>query len=206
VDLELPGALTDGDRLFNTTAGPWQLQTKMMWDFLRDFRYVVGFQRAAEVLGEHATRDRGDVDALAVPIVFCYRQWIELRLKDLWIQGSRLQDRSVEPIKTHDLRVLWRHVRPLIEDTWPEGDREELDRLQRILEELWAFDGPQGTGFRYAIDKKGRESLPNDLQINLHDVRVVMDKVSALLDGAAEGIAVMLEHQAEMHDEYRGDY
>jgi hypothetical protein len=32
-----------------------------------------------------------------------------------------------------------------------------------------------------------------------------MDKVAVLLDGAAEGIAVMLQHEAEMREEFR-DY
>ena len=93
----------------------------------------------------------------------------------------------------------------MIEEAWPEGDAEELDHLQRVLEELAAFDGPRGTGFRYAHDVDGQASLPSDLQINLRDVRVVMDKVAVLLDGAAEGIAVMLQHEAEMREEFR-DY
>jgi hypothetical protein len=77
------------DQLFNT-GGPWQLNVKADMPFLRDYRYVEGFRRAAEVLGEHAAAHRTDVDALAMPILFCYRQWMELRLKDLWVVGRKL--------------------------------------------------------------------------------------------------------------------
>lgn len=204
MDYQSPGDLTASDRLFNS-GGPWQLETKLLWDFLRDYRYVGGFQRAAEVLVEHAGHDRADVDVLAVPMLFCYRQWIELRLKELWLKGSRLQGRSAEPMKTHDLAILWRQVRPLIEAAWPDDDPSELDHLARILEELASFDGPQGTGFRYPANRKGDVSLPSDLQINLTNVSHVMAKVALLLEGAAEGIAVMLQQQAELDDYYRGD-
>lgn len=200
---DLPGELQDGDRLFNAD-GPWQFNTQMAWDFLRDYRYVQGFQRAAEVLGDHVAQHPGDVDALAMPILFCYRQWVELRLKDLWLQGANLRAVEVDPLRTHDLQILWRHVRPIIEEAWHEGDRAELDRLETVLHELGDSDGPRGTGFRYATDREGRGSLPNDLDINLHNVRTVMEKVARLLDGAAEGIAVMLDHQAEMRS-YYGD-
>jgi hypothetical protein len=194
---DLPGDLEHGDRLFNV-GGPWQFNAKMALDFLRDYRYVEGFRRAAEVLGDQVARDRGDVDALAMPILFCYRQWLELRLKDLWLQGGRLGAAGVEPLQTHDLRVLWRHVRPVLEEAWPEGDRDELDRLETVLHELANLDGPQGIGFRYATDREGRASLPPGLEINLHNVRTVMGKVRVLLDGASEGLGVMLEYQAEM--------
>ena len=198
-----PGDLQDGDRLFNA-GGPWQFNARMAWDFLRDYRYVQGFERAAEALGDHVAEQRGDVDALAMPILFCYRQWIELRLKDLWLQGGSLREVDVDPLRTHDLRVLWRHVRPMIEEAWPDGDREELDRLETILHELADLDGPRGTGFRYATDRDGRASLPVDLDINLQNVRTVMQKVARLLEGAAEGVGMMLEHRAEMRSYYEG--
>jgi hypothetical protein len=54
-------------------------ETKLLWESLRDYRYVGGSQRAAKVV-EHAASDTGDVGVLAVPIPFSYRQWIELRI------------------------------------------------------------------------------------------------------------------------------
>lgn len=201
-DDALPGDLQDDDRLFNVDGGPWQMNTRMAWSFIGDYRYIGGFLRAAEVLGDHAARHRADVDVLTMPILFCYRQWAELRLKDLWLDAALLRSTRVDPLRTHNLRVLWRHVRPIIEEVWPEGERVELDRLARVLDELADFDGPQGTAFRYATDNQGQPSLPTDLDINLYTVRVTMAKVARLLDGAAEGLAHALELKAEMDDYY----
>jgi hypothetical protein len=192
------------DRLFNT-GGPWQSNVKADMPFLRDYRYVEGFRRATELLGEHALAHRVDVDALAMPILFCYRQWMELRLKDLLVAGRKLAEEEAEPLYTHDLNVLWRRVRPIIEKAWADEGRDALDPLEAVINELAELDGPTGTGFRYALDRSGGPSLPDDLQINLQNVAMVMAKVGILLDGAAEGIGQMLEWQREMYDDFRGD-
>lgn len=201
-DTNLPGDLTDDDRLFNVDHGSWELNTRMDWTFLREYRYIAGFERAAQVLGDHAAEFRADVDALTMPILFCYRQWAELQLKALWSNGSQLIGRDATPLKTHDLRVLWRRVRPIIETVWPEGDRSELDRLERVLHELAEFDGPHGTGFRYPTDNDGQASLPTDLSINLENVRLVMEKAALLLNGAADGIADLLSHAEQGMQDY----
>jgi hypothetical protein len=201
-DTDLPGDLTDDDRLFNVDRGPWEMNTRMDWTFLREYRYIAGFERAAQVLGDRAAESGADVDALTMPILFCYRQWAELQLKALWSNGSRLIGREQTPYTTHDLRVLWRHVRPIVETVWPDGDRAELDRLERVLHELADFDGPRGIGFRYATDKNGRASLPSELTINLGNVRSVMEKAALLLNGAAEGIAELLSYTEEDMQDY----
>jgi hypothetical protein len=146
---DLPGDLEDGDRLFNTD-GPWQLHTELAWSFIGDYRYVDGFQRAAEVLSEHVQVHRSDVDALTMPILFCYRQWMEPRLNDLRNLGGALDDAGASSLRTHDLRVLGRHVRPLLEKQWPDGDHPELDPVGSVIHELADTGGPTGTGFRYA--------------------------------------------------------
>jgi hypothetical protein len=89
---------------------------------------------------------------------------------------------------THDLTVLPRRVRPLLEAAWPAGDPRELDHLERILGELASFDGRPGTGFRYPVTKAGEVSLPGDLRINLANVGDVMATVARrLLEGPPRG-------------------
>ena len=198
-----PGDLDDDDRLFDA-GGPWQTNVKMNMPFLRDFRYVEGFRRAAEVLVAHSEAHRADVDALAMPILFSYRQWIELRLKDLWLVGRRLAEQDADPLVMHDLRKLWGLTRPIIEKAWPEGDSAVLDRLGAILHELAALDGPTGTGFRYAVDRKGEPSLPDDLAVNLSHVALIMRKVERHLEVAALGLGDLLDWQREIHDYYSG--
>jgi hypothetical protein len=195
---DLPGALDDGDRLFNS-GGPWQFNAKMDWTFLREIRYVQGFKRAAEVLGEHVAAHRSDITDLTMPILFCYRQWIELYLKDFLVIGMRLRGEEVTRPTGHNLRALWGDARPIIEEVWPEDDHpEQLDRLEARLHELADLDGPSGTGFRYALGRTGESSLPDDVSINLQNVAHVMAKVAWVLDGAAELLAEELARHREM--------
>ena len=179
--------------------------TKLGWEFLREYRYVEGFRRAAEVLGDHVAEHRSDVEALTMPILYCYRHWAELRLKNLWMLGGRMRGEDVDALRTHDLEVLWRNARPIIEEVWPAGDAAELDGLETILLELANIDA-RGEGFRYPLDTKGEATLPSDLSINLYNVRRVMAKVELLIEGAAEGIEVALQQRADMEAEYRDDY
>jgi hypothetical protein len=188
---QLPEPLTENDRLF-ADVGPWEATAPLNWDFLGEYRYVEGFKRAAEVLSEHVLEHRSEVDLLVMPVLFGFRHWAELRLKDLWMLGGRLRGESVDPMGTHDLKVLWRHVRPVLEEAWPTGDPAELDRLGDVLTELAEAD-PRAEAFRYARDRAGNKTLPAELaQINVHNVRQVMEKVALLLDGAAIGLEELL--------------
>jgi len=45
--------------------------------------YAVGYKRAGEMLVEAVVQSRKDYDSLVFPIVFVYRQYLELRLKQL---------------------------------------------------------------------------------------------------------------------------
>jgi hypothetical protein len=195
-DYEPPGDLEDGDGLFGQR-GPWQYEAQLDFDPLREYRYLEGYRTAAEFMSGHVLKNRHDVEVLVVPILFCYRHWVELRLKDLWALRQTLANEESPPLGTHDLRALWGHVRPLFEEVWPDGDRAELDRLEVILHEL--ADADPRESFRYSVGKDGTPSLPEDLvRINVLNVRRVMAKVAILLDGAASFI--------EEHLSYREDW
>jgi hypothetical protein len=109
-----------------------------------------------------------------------------------------LNDSDATPLYSHDLRILWRHVRPTLETVGPLGPPGTLDRVQAILHELADADGRTGTGFRYSKDRDGQPSLQSDLEINVKTVQAVMATVSQILDGASAGIQDMraAEHNA----------
>jgi hypothetical protein len=51
--------------------------------------YAIGYRNAGDVLVERVEQDRGEADALVYPIVFCYRQYLELMLKDTLMEARR---------------------------------------------------------------------------------------------------------------------
>ncbi len=92
----------DLPRLFSTD-GAWAFNR---WDFLLDHRYADAFRRAAEILMTRALEAEARTPQLTMPILFCYRHWVELRLKGLCILGGDLGQVDVRSLKGHDIGPL----------------------------------------------------------------------------------------------------
>ena len=68
--------------------------------------YADGYRRAAELLVKQA-RTYHDRNILVFPVIFLYRQYLELSLKDFIIQGNRVVElRNALPMH-HRLKALW---------------------------------------------------------------------------------------------------
>jgi HEPN domain-containing protein len=118
--------------------------------------YAEAFKLGAETLLRHVFESRMHLDLLIFPVVFLYRQYVELRLKEL-IEVTRHLD--TEDRQTHDLARLWRKVRPELEQLFP-GSIDHLDAAEQKISELAALD-PRSFTFRYPQDRTGNATLPS---------------------------------------------
>jgi hypothetical protein len=170
--------------------------------------YVIasGYREAAEALVDHVLQIGYHEDFLVYPVMFLFRQSVELRLKQIAVASSRLAGTS-PPLKDvlgrHELDPIWRICRESVERL-EGGPVSDLDNAERTLAKLtWADRA--SFSFRYAADKSGEPLIPNELEaIDLARVRSVMAGVLNLLDGIRDFIDVMQEAendwQAELHD------
>src|SRR5947209_3389712 len=55
--------------------------------------YAEGYKALADAGVEHAKR--WDMDIVVYPIIFCYRQYLELRLKELIVTAGALLDQNL---------------------------------------------------------------------------------------------------------------
>lgn len=151
----------------------------------------------ADLLVQHVLDTHRDQDFLIYPIIFLYRQFIELRLKELIKDGSRLLDRPKGIPMHHNILNLWNDCRIFLEEVWPDGDSEELDSVECCIKEFAEID-PKSMAFRYPIDKDGTPSLPEELRhINIRNLGEVMQRLGSLLDGCDTGISEMLSWKEE---------
>ena len=184
-----------GDDLFKGEGHWWEFAclnfTPDQWD-----SYAWGYKLAADLLVEHVERTGADQDTLVYPIVFSYRHYLELRLKELIIRGNQLLGICEEFPDIHDINKLWRLCRRILEKVWPEGPCEDLDTVEERIDQLWEKD-PGSIAFRYPTDTAGRPSLPGLRQINIANMSTVMDKISSLLEGLSTGIYENLEAKRE---------
>jgi len=68
---------------------------------------MAGYKKAADLMVERAARSQPDRDALVYPIIFSYRQFIELSLKYLTTTYGHTV--GIDAIwNSHDLGMLWK--------------------------------------------------------------------------------------------------
>jgi hypothetical protein len=179
-DLTPLPAMKDG--LFSTAEDWWN---NACLNFFHDgwSIYTIGYKDAADSLVEQVeTTGRGQ-DALVYPIVFLYRQYLELAIKDLIRHGYRLQGIKKDFPKTHDISKLWIICSGLLEQISPGDSKEELKQIGRLISEFCSVD-PTSEAFRYPEDKAGNHSLSTMVTINLRNLKEVIAKIAVILDGA----------------------
>ena len=136
---------------------------------------AVGYKSAADRLIAQLSSEPRD-DSLLFPILFCYRQYIELRLKAIAAAVSQLT--GEKPQFHHKLLDLWAPLRDRLLDEASGQDLAGLDAVDNCIAELNEIDYP-GTVFRYP----GFSSMkPSALQIDLGNLRAVMERLGVFLD------------------------
>lgn len=166
------------------------------------YLYAVGYRQAAGILADYIETNGCHQDTMVYPIVFLYRQYIEIMLKDTIRQAHILLELEVDRSKTHDINKLWNKCRKLMAEIHPEDSRFEIDQVTRLLQQLSAVD-PFSTAFRYPVNSDGEPSLVSSLRhINVRVFREVMEKISDLLDSARCEIRVLQDRKWEM-EQYR---
>lgn len=136
---------------------------------------ITGYKRAADLMVAQATRDRYDRDALVYPIIFNYRQFIELSLKYL-IATYGPQVNIAANWTSHRLDELWKIFSGLL-NAYPSGDPEGTDPAVKAIIAEFAKVDPNSFSYRYPVDIKGN---PIPIAFGELDVTALSDAMSAL--------------------------
>jgi len=156
--------------------------------------YAYGYKRAAEVLAEHVMINRMDLNSLVYPILYLYRQCIELQLKSLIRNGSMLLDSPRCAPNTHNLRTLWTQCKEVLSAIF-DDDQSSISEIETVVLQLSEVD-PHSQAFRYPEDSRGNESLAGISHVNLKAISDVLVEISGLLDGAETGISEYLSNRS----------
>lgn len=112
-----------------------------------------GYKSAADLMVQVTVADPSQRDILVFPIIFNYRQFLELSIKyHLAMFGPEV---GIEPNwRTHDLETLWAQFIEMLERYGTE-DPDEVDPVvERTILEFAKID-PQSYSYRYPLDRKG---------------------------------------------------
>jgi hypothetical protein len=183
------------DKLFTSETDWWN---NACLNFLSEgwTLYSFAYKEAGDIIAKHVISERSLQDALVYPLLFLYRQYLELEMKDLIQQTRRLLDINEPFPKSHRIDELWAICRKLIGEVSPGDDGEALKEVGRLIEEFTQVD-PLSMAFRYPEDKDGNPSLPGMSYINLRNVSEVINKISVLLEGAGTMVREYLSYKRD---------
>lgn len=193
-----------GDLLF-TSGDDWWHNACLNYMLDDSEFYVDGYKMAADVLVAQIKKKHQDQDFLIFPIVFLYRQYLELRLKQLISSGNKLQDKKMDPPKGHDLNNLWNLCRPILANLEPNTPPQYLEAIDEIIDQFRTID-PTSQAFRYSILSNGKKAISSDVKyVNLRQFSEIIQKVSNYFESATMMISVYLQNKHEMELDYNVD-
>jgi hypothetical protein len=164
--------------------------------------YAHGYRKAADLLVEHIMVNRRDQDVLVYPIIYLYRQHIELILKKLTRDASDLLNRDFTLTATHRLDALWPKVKELLmEVEVPFGTALGLDAFadaDQVIASFMAVD-PISMSFRYPEGKKGERLVPEVQQVNVRHLKEIVGKLLIILEGAELSLSMYLDQRSDYY-------
>lgn len=202
--LKLPGPPSPDDRLF-TTQEDWWNNACLNWCHDGWGLYASGYKNAADFLVQRTEETNVGQDSLVYPVLFLYRQYLELEIKDLIRVARKLQSIEGDFPKHHRIDTLWNVCHELLSEISPHDSVDELKEIGRLIGEFAEADSTS-MAFRYPEDKEGKPSLPGIRHINLRNVREVIAKIAIILMGASAELGERLQFKYEMENEFRGEY
>ncbi|KEQ53289.1 hypothetical protein [Sphingobium chlorophenolicum] len=150
-------------------------------DFTRLVLMTEGYKSAADLAVAHAASNRFDRDLLVFPILFNYRQFIELSLKYHLATHGRAVGIDAN-WKTHDLAVLWTSFREMLE-RYGTTDPDEADPVVESVVLEFAKIDPGSYSNRYPVDRQGN-ALPIAYgAMHLENLADVMKAVAGYFTG-----------------------
>lgn len=163
--------------------------------------YLQGYRMAAGLIRDEILKTKADQDFYLYPLVFLYRQLIELHLKLVVDLGRQLQGGRGRPMKTHSLVALWGVASQHIRRTWPNDDTDTR-ALQADLAEFDALDAGS-YAFRYPVGTGQDPALPPELtRFNVRTFAERAGEIGDYLESVSEGLWVYRDSAREMAAEY----
>jgi hypothetical protein len=188
-----------GVQLFAPDLDPWHnaylTRVHLPWGL-----YADGYRKAAELLIEHCDTFYAK-NTLVYPIVFLYRQYVELRMKDIIRESGKVVKNPHPLPQHHRLDALWPVCCDILQERDLPVSKEDLSRIENCIKQFREFD-PTSEAFRYPQTKQGDSSLPS--QLEKISLRGLADAMKGLAE-SLEKISHLLSADVDLENEFRRD-
>ena len=191
---EFPSAFA-GQKLF-VRGEDWHNNAMLGWTHFPMDIYAAGYKDAADAILYALAERRASLDSVIYPLVFLYRQGLELQLKLILPLARRLAEIPSKDDHQHGLMPMWEELRKLLDELTPHEGDEDIAAMEDFIRQLDDVD-PQSFAFRYPKTKRGEISLAELSDVNVRHLSEIMDSVFLLMSGIHSELGEM--DQAEGH-------
>ncbi len=163
------------------------------------YGYIAGYKDSADLLIENAidSKNISVLDTVIFPVLFLYRQFIELSLKQsiIILNGENKEDMS----KTigninHDLIEAWKKYSDIMSNSMSENELKTLKIVGKYIQEFHEID--KGSfNFRYPITKKMELVFGSEKRINLLHLKNIINEISNYFNGSLDYIHDQLQNK-----------
>ena len=170
-----------GDAPFVLADDPYDNANIAEDGFSRLVLMTSGYKLAADTMVERSAADRTDRDMLVFPIIFNYRQFLELSLKyHLATYGPTV---GIDANwNTHILAALWQDFLEMLERYGTEDPDEADPIVGEIVLEFAKID-PRSYSYRYPVDIHGNPVPVAYSELHLVTLADVMNAVDGYFTG-----------------------
>jgi hypothetical protein len=159
------------------------------WDL-----YATGFKLLADIGAKRVLENRQGIDTLVYPIIFTYRHYLELRIKEVIVAGQELLNEHPNLKHVHRLDELWKCCRTILEQVWPGGPKQDFELVEDCIAQFCEAD-PHSMSFRYPFEKDGNPTLEGFSHIGIRNFYEVMQRVGNFFDTASFGISAYIQQK-----------
>jgi hypothetical protein len=188
-----------GDRLFRPGQDAWPATSLGE----REYRLALGYKLAGDHLVYNFLGNHRDYDNLIYPILFCYRHYIELTLKEAarkygpWV-GVMLPQKG-----NHRLPELWELFVKIATAFGNDPKYEAAVAVGSCVAELAKVDPDNAVAFRYARQNGTDKLIPLEFgTIDLNNLQEVMDGIANFFECAELGFSTKQDALMESERHY----
>lgn len=170
------------------------------------FQISEGYRLAAVTLYE-SIKQNEDMGKkfMSCSMIFCFRQFLEIRIKELIYFGKKELFDDPGFNNTHNLEDLYQtYVRDVLPNIDSNYDKNMTSVVNKLIHEF-NFHDPKSMNFRYPMLKDNTPSLIIK-NLDIDNFKDVMDKLSNYFDSQLELIHMIQDFNSEMASEMASEY
>jgi hypothetical protein len=167
---------------------------------------MTGYKKAADELVQQALASKNieQLDTHIFPILFLYRQFIELELK--WIilvygDGDRSAKKELIKDTGHDLMKLWKEAKPIIQEDASPKEQQDHDIVEDYIKQFHTLD-KTSCSFRYPITRNLDQILTGEHRINLRILCQRMNELYHFFNGVDGKLSSIKDNYKQNMERY----